>query len=229
MASIPDEEDIEACVMDIENIIDDIDIIYDCSVPGIVITGREPFGMCVMGYPIPRCEDVGYPILHYSREVEVAGIPLESQETCTIHNKWYDTYVPEPPVKSKNTDVDALKSIQEYLEASITEKDEEGLAKQDYVMFQPPRGDTTTMSDLSSRDIDRNKDIALVLKMVGSLYDIPLHQLYADVGSVACIDCVRCGKHKPQRGALLCFYCGKTNKDTFGVLVQTFRAKYSMM
>lgn len=132
-------------------------------------------------------------------------------------------FVPDPPVKSKKTDPDQLRSIFEIVAVSVANADDIGLAKQDYVQF----GDTTNSdaAAMTCRELDRNKDIALVLKMVSGVYGIPLHQVYRDLGRLASAPCVSCDKHPPQRGSLMCFYCAKNNNATMGELMTKFISK----
>ena len=154
----------------------------------------------VWGYPMLGCV-FGFPAV-------VDGTPFVEPPQDPY------AFIPEPALKSKNTDVTTLKEVEDFLKGCITRQDDMEIAKQDYVMF----GD----GGKSSRDLDRNKDTCLVLKMVGALYGIPLHRLYQDLGNLTCFSCVKCGEHRPQRGGLLCFYCAKVNKESFSSLVQQY-------
>lgn len=116
-----------------------------------------------------------------------------------------------------------LAEIDTYIKQCVVARDDAALAKQEYVAFGEDGG-----ASLSTRDLDRNKDIALVLKMVSAVYDIPISKVYNDIGGITCAPCVTCGEHRPQRVALLCYYCAKGNNATMAELVETYLAKHRM-
>lgn len=181
---------------DIGDIVIDNDTVIFEPVVGVPIT--SVYGICVIGVP-----------------TYVDGIPVIFEASTQKTNKSdVFNFIPEPTVKSKKTDVDALEEIEAFLKECIRDKEDEEMVQQDYILF----GDGGT----SSRDLDRNKDIALTLKMMSAIYRIPLHTVYNDLGNITHFKCVKCGEHRPQRGALLCYYCGKTNTATFAELVERY-------
>jgi len=179
---------------------------------GVPITNDVPFGKCVIGFPVVVD---GLPATQYLIQGDEGNTNTLQFDPSVFE------FVPEPMVKSKKTDVAALKEIEAFLKECIQNKDDAEMVQQDYIPF----GDGGT----SSRDLDRNKDIALTLKMVSAVYKVPLHQVYKDLGNITHFTCVKCGEHRPQRGALLCYYCGKTNTATFADLISQYLALHNVV
>lgn len=134
-------------------------------------------------------------------------------------------FVPDPPVKSKNTDVKQLMEQDALLLEAIEARNDVSIARHDYVYFgeqlDGPVG-------VTNRDIDRNKDIALTLKMVCAMYRIPLHEVYGQLAKMASFDCVLCEVKRPQRGSLTCYHCGVRSKASFADLVKLYMCKMKM-
>jgi hypothetical protein len=217
-------ENIEDVDFDI-NEFDDMFDILSCAVEGIPIS--LSYNQCVVGYP---CEVIGVPLEALAVPVDALAVPVEALTvpvvnevplyTTNLQQSWVE-FVPQPPLKSKNTDVETLGDMEDNITQALAEGDASRLAQQDYVLF----GGRDAAAASTSREMDRNKDVALVLKMVSALYDIPLCRVYGDMAKITCAACVTCDTHKPQRGSLLCYYCAKKNTQTFAALVQQYVEK----
>ena len=197
-------EDLE----DLGDILDDI-IADDISIPHVVVEGVPC--LIVMGTPL------GYPVAATEVFSEVA-VPQAGPLVATF------SFIPKAPLKSKNTDMATLVEIDAYIKERTALGDDMALAQQDYMAFGDDGG-----ASLSARDLDRNKDMALVLKMVSGLYGISLSKMYHDIGKLTYAPCVSCGEHRPQRGALLCYYCSKSNTSTMMDLMLAYISKYALV
>ena len=134
-------------------------------------------------------------------------------------------FIPHPPVKSKNTNTQHIQLMDFSLTEYIKYGNDVAIAQHAYVMF----GEAADDNSVSSRDLDRNKDIALILKMIGFIYSIPLHDIYQKLASIANANCVLCSTKRPQRGSLICYHCATKNQMSFAALAFMYIQKHSIM